>query len=714
MVSASEPLNLLVVDDDEEDYLITAETLAGQDRARFHVEWRRNFADGLAAIREARHDVYLIDYQLGAHTGLELVRQGFAARRPAPVLMLTGQADYEIDLEASALGVTDYLLKQDLAPLSLERSIRYAVSQHQAVQSLMRSEERYALAVRAANDGIWDWDLATNTIYLSPRWYEILGLEDPGVERDPEALLDTVHPDDVAELRTALRDHLAGVSPHLLSEHRMRHADGTWLWVRSRGLAIRDETGVATRIAGSLSDIAARRAAETRLAHDAFHDELTGLPNRALFMDRTDQLIARSAREPAEGFAVLFLDIDRFKLVNDSLNHTAGDMLLCALAGRMTAALRPSDTVARIGGDEFTILLDRLEDVAQVTRAAERLVESLSQPFDIQDHELFVTASIGIALSERNTSAAELISNADIAMYQAKHNGRAGYAVFDASMRQRQVSRLTHHNELRHAVEARMLGVVYQPIIDLRSGAIRGLEALVRWPAGWPALAPPEFVSIAEEIGLIGALGTHVLRAATSTLSRWRQTGLVAEDVHMSVNLSARQLDDADLASQICDALAAAKLPHDALRIELTESTLMTEPKWPGILDQLAGQGIGLHLDDFGTGYSSLGALHRIPVNALKIDRTFTAAMDAVANGSDVIVRSIIALAHSLGLEVIAEGIESTDQLRHLQELGCEFGQGYLFARPLPADGAAALIADWDPAQIVTDPAALPASRESA
>jgi diguanylate cyclase (GGDEF)-like protein/PAS domain S-box-containing protein len=691
---------VLLVEDDEEDYEITAETLARQDRARFAVEWHRDFDSALSAILEERHDVYLIDYHLGTHTGLELVRRAFAQRSPAPVLMLTGQSDYEIDLEATALGVTDYLLKQELDPLSLERSIRYAISHHRAVQDLMRSEERYALAVRATNDGIWDWDLLADTLYLSPRWYEILGMEDAGVMHQAWSIFDLVHPDDLPTLRESFDGHLAGQIPHMLSEHRMRRADGSWQWVRSRGLAIRDAAGVATRIAGSMSDIADRRAVEQRLEHDALHDALTGLPNRALFMDRTGQLIARTIREPGDGFAVLFLDIDRFKLVNDSLSHTTGDRLLCALAARMSQTLRPEDTVARIGGDEFMVLLDRIATTDQATAAARRLLASLGRPFEIDGHELFVSASIGIALHEGDSTAAELVRDADIAMYQAKGAGPSGYAVFDASMRQRQVDRLSHQNDLRHAIENALLEVAYQPIVDLASGELRGLEALARWPSDWPFLGPDEFVSIAEEIGLIGQLGDQVMANATATLARWRASGLVGDDVHMSVNLSARQLDDPALGERIRTVLRTAELPTEVLRIELTESTLMSEPGRSGtIVDELASSGVGLHLDDFGTGYSSLGALHKVPVDALKIDRTFIASMEEDAGGG-VIVRSTIALAHSLGLRVIAEGIETPEQLRRLQGLGCEYGQGYLFARPLFADDAAELLAAWDPAAV--------------
>ena len=342
MATRGELLHVLLVEDDEEDYLITRDMLAGQDRARFRLDWRSDYAGALEVIREQRHDVYLIDFRLGPHTGLELVRDGFASRPRAPVLILTGQSDYEIDLEATALGVTDYLVKQELNPLSLERSIRYAISHQQALDDLKRSEERYALAVRAANDGLWDWDLSTDRIYLSPRWHAMLGQPERPAEEGSAAWFGLVHGDDLAGLHVAIDAHLAGETPHLESEHRMRHADGSWRWTLSRGLAIRGADGKATRMAGSLSDITDRRTAERKLQHDALHDALTGLPNRALFMDRVRHVMPRATRDPTVRCAVVFLDIDRFKLVNDSLGHTAGDRLLVALArqGRERAAAR--------------------------------------------------------------------------------------------------------------------------------------------------------------------------------------------------------------------------------------------------------------------------------------------------------------------------------------------------------------------------------------
>jgi diguanylate cyclase (GGDEF)-like protein/PAS domain S-box-containing protein len=698
MSTAEERLKLLLVEDDEDDYLITRELLSSQDRARFELEWCAEFEAALTAIRERRHDVYLIDYRLGRRTGLELVREGFASGPRAPVLILTGQLDYEIDLEATALGVTDYLVKHELNPASLERSIRYALSHLQAITSLSRSEERYALAVRAANDGIWDWDLSSNQMYFSPRWHAILGRPEGSEDEEPAVWFDLVHEDDRLRLRAAIDAHVAGNTPHLLSQHRMRHADGGWRWVLTRGLAIRDVDGVATRMAGSLSDITDRLTAERQLQHDALHDGLTGLPNRALFMDRVDQVIQRARRIPATGCAVLYLDIDRFKLVNDSLSHAVGDHLLVALAGRLSAVLRPGDTVARIGGDEFTLLLDEVVSEREALLVADRVQRALREPFEVDGHELFVTSSIGIALTGPGSGASELIRNADIAMYDAKRRGRARCAVFDESMRQRVVDRLARQNDLRQAVEQSLLPVHYQPIVDLATGQICGLEALVRWPDGWPEVAPLDFIPIAEETGVIGPLGLHVLRTALEMLAVWRRVGLVGDNVQMSVNVSGRQLDDPGLPSNVRAAIAAAGVPGSALRLEITESTLMQEPeRMRGIIREVCSTGVGLHLDDFGTGYSSLAALHQFPVDALKIDRSFVASIESGGCGGDVIVRSTIALAHSLGLRVIAEGIEEKFQLQRLRTLGCEYGQGYLFSRPLSVDATQTLLAGWRP-----------------
>jgi diguanylate cyclase (GGDEF)-like protein/PAS domain S-box-containing protein len=706
--SGHAPIRVLLIDDDEDDYLITREMLTSQQRARFSVEWRPGYDDALSAIAEGRHDVYLIDYRLAGRTGLELVRDGFAGRPHAPVLMLTGQSDYEVDVAAAALGVSDFLVKHELDPATLERAIRYAIRHESTIAELTQSQERYALAVRAANDGIWDWDLTNDEIYFSPRWRTILGR--PGsdrsaVENGPGAWFDLVHPADIQRVRDAITAHLEGRTPHMQSEHRMRHTDGSWRWVMTRGLAIRAADGTPTRMAGSLSDVTDRRIAQLRLQHDALHDSLTGLPNRTLFVDRVNQFLQRARRDPSAGCAVLFLDIDRFKLVNDSLSHAVGDQLLIALAARLTSALRPGDTVARLGGDEFTVLLGDITDPDAAGVVVGRVLQSLEQVFTVDGNDLFVSASIGIAVSTSGLASADLMRNADIAMYDAKRRGRGQCAVFDDSMRLRVVSRLTRETEVRQVIECSMLGIHYQPIVDLATGLIAGLEALARWPESWGeggTLTPNEFIPIAEETGMIGALGLQVLQRALQTLAGWRDDGLVAEDVCMSVNLSGRQLDDPGWAEQVRAAINYAELPPNALKLEITESTLMQEvQRAEQLFAQVTDSGVGLHLDDFGTGYSSLAALHRLPVDALKIDRSFVATIDELEATGEVLVRSTIALAHSLGLPVIAEGVEVPEQLRHLRSLGCEYGQGYLFSKALDADGMRALLTGWSPDRIL-------------
>jgi diguanylate cyclase (GGDEF)-like protein/PAS domain S-box-containing protein len=612
------------------------------------------------------------------------------------VIVLTGQSDYEIDLAATALGVTDYLVKQELDPAGLERSIRYAISHQRALDDLAQSQERYSLAMRAANDGIWDWDLNADVIYFSPRWHAILGHREQASEEPPAAWFELIHEEDVPRLRAAIDAHLAGQTPHLQSEHRMRHADGTWRWVLTRGLAIRGPGGVATRMAGSVSDITDQRAAELQLQHDALHDALSGLPNRALFMDRVDQVLQRATRDPTIGCAVLFLDVDRFKLINDTLSHAAGDQLLIEIAARIADVLRPGDTVARIGGDEFTILLDGVVVDRDATVVAERVQSSLGQPFALDAHEIRVTASIGVSLSSPRMTASELLRNADIAMYDAKRRGQGRCAVFTESMRQRVIDRVARENDLRQAVEESLLEVHYQPIVDLVNGSIYGLEALARWPDRWPEVAPMEFIEIAEETGVIGAIGLHVLRAGLERFAAWRRAGLVSDEVRVSVNVSGRQLDDPRLPQEIREAITAAELDPSALRLEITESTLMQEPeRIRRIVSEVCATGVGLHLDDFGTGYSSLAALHRLPVDALKIDRTFVTS--APEDGSDAIVRAIVALARSLGIDVIAEGIERPQQRARVRQLGCRYGQGFLFSRPLGAADMEELLMSWSP-----------------
>ena len=694
-------IGVLLVEDDEDDFFITRDMLerAQNGKTRYAVEWCRSFDEALGIIVQQEHDIYLIDYRLGERTGLDLVREAFASRPRAPVVMLTGQDDYEVDFMASQAGITDFMLKRELNPGSLERTLRYALSQHQTLRHLAASEERYALAARAVNDGIWDWDITSDEVYFSPRWQALLGL--PAIERRgvPPHWFDLVHPEDLPGLKLAIDAHLTGRTSLLQFKHRMRHADGSWRWMLVRGIAVDDGWGEPLRMAGSLSDITAARVTEHQLQHDALHDALTGLPNRALFMDRLERALLRGRRNSDANCAVLFLDMDRFKLVNDTFSHSTGDRLLVAVANRITHALRPGDTVSRIAGDEFAVLLDdlgtsRREQLA--TEVAVRVRDEFRREFDIDGNRFFVTMSVGVALPEQGQSAADLLRNADIAMYEAKRRGRDAYAIFDQSMHRRIAERLANQNDLRQILEMALLEVHYQPVIDLTTGRIHGFEALARWPNGWPPVPPSEFIPIAEETGLISRLGAHVLNTSLSTLAGWRRQGLVEENVAISVNVSGRQLDEPDFPDSVLDAIAAAGLPARTLHLEITEGTLMREPeRMSEVARDVCAAGVSLELDDFGTGYSSLSALHSYPVSALKIDKSFVSSLTDVG---DPLVRSTVALGHSLGLQVIAEGIEEMSQLQRLRSLGCEYGQGYYFSAPRPADEIEALLKSWTPA----------------
>ena len=428
--------------------------------------------------------------------------------------------------------------------------------------------------------------------------------------------------------------------------------------------------------------------------HAAFHDSLTGLPNRAMFTELLKAEIENSKRSSDHLFAVLFLDLDRFKNINDSLGHTIGDLLLVAFAERLERTLRPLDTLARFGGDEFAILLSRISSTTDAVRVAERIHAELSVPFDLDRNSQFVTSSIGIALSTGYERPDDILRDADIAMYRAKENGKARYEMFDQLMHARAVSRLQLESDLRHAVEQKEFIVYYQPIMALETGRLAGFEALVRWNHPRQGMVSPgDFVPVAEETGLIVPIGQWVLEEACKKVREWQLQSPSHRSLSLSVNLSARQVAQPDLLDRIKGALEASKLNPHHLKLEITESVVMDNAEAAALMfKQLRSLGVQLSIDDFGTGYSSLSYLHRFPLNYLKIDRSFVMRM--TTDNDNAIVKTISTLAHNLGMRVIAEGIETDEQYKGLKELGCEYGQGFLFSRPVDADGALRLIAN--------------------
>ncbi|HEV2761659.1 MAG TPA: EAL domain-containing protein, partial [Pyrinomonadaceae bacterium] len=445
--------------------------------------------------------------------------------------------------------------------------------------------------------------------------------------------------------------------------------------------------GQPVGVQGIARDITERRQSDERLRHIAFHDTLTGLPNRALFTEHLRLAVEAARREPSRLFAVLFLDLDRFKNVNDSLGHTVGDQMLVALARRLEGCLRANDSVARLGGDEFALLLNGIDGGADAIRVAERVQQELAQPFALSGHEVFAAGSIGIALSTTGYSNEEdVLRDADTVMYRAKAQGKS-FEVFDSAMHARVVAQMRLENDLRRAVERREFRVFYQPIVSLSTGRITGLEALARWQHPERGLvAPGEFIPVAEETGLITAVGQQVLEEACARMSAWHRLSPLHAGLRLSVNLSGRQFAQADLFDRIERVVAATGLDPRCLQLEITESVMIENARTiTSMIDELRELGIELAIDDFGTGYSSLAYLHRFPVKTLKIDRSFISRAGGGRADNDEIVRTIILLARNMGKEVVAEGVETAEQLTRLRDLECAYGQGYVFARPRDA-----------------------------
>jgi diguanylate cyclase (GGDEF)-like protein/PAS domain S-box-containing protein len=585
------------------------------------------------------------------------------------------------------LELNSRLVYRGQMPVGVQGIARDITDRRRAAEAMRESEERYALAALGSNDGLWDWNLRSNRIFFSARWKEQIGARDSEIGDDPDDWFKRVHPDDRDRLFGDLSRHLEGRAPHLEVEHRVRHLDGNWRWMLVRGAAVRDASGKAYRVAGSQTDITARKQTEEKLLHDALHDGLTGLPNRSLFIDRLEQALAFQRRRADYRFAVLFLDIDRFKTVNESLGHTQGDVLLVQIAQRLRGVVRPGDTVARLGGDEFALLLGDFADPEEPMHAAGRVQQVLAAPYDLDGTEVFATASIGVAVgSPAYAHPEELLRDADTAMYRAKDLGRARHAVFDPAMHALARAQLQLDTDLRRAIEREELRLRYQPVVSLRDGQIVGCEALIVWEHPTRGTIPPgDFIPTAEETGLIVPIGRWALLQACIDAKAWNEARPRDSAVFVSVNLSARQLVRAELLEDVRGALAGSGLEARRLKLEVTESAIM-EHAGPAalLLNQLKALSVGLLLDDFGTGYSSLSYLHNFRFDTLKIDRSFVARLEQSGKEAEI-VRTIVSLARALQMDVVAEGVENAGQVKQLQALEVHSAQGYWFSRALDA-----------------------------
>jgi len=679
------PGTLLVVDDNEMNRDMLSRRL---QRQGYTVMAAADGRQALELIGKNTFALVLLDIEMPGISGLDVLTTLRRRHSPIelPIIMVTARQQSHDLVEALSCGANDYVTKPIDLPIAMAR-IHTQLARKQAEAALQESEERYALAVRGANDGLWDWNLRTNEIYFSPRWKHMLGIAQTEIADNPQEWFKRVHPEEIDRLMAEVAAHLEELTPQLENQHRMLHADGTYRWMLSRGVAVRDATGKAYRMAGSQTDITEGKVS----------DPLTGLPNRILFMDRLGRSIERARRHGDYVFAVLSLDLDRFKLVNDSLGHLLGDQLLIAIAQRLESCLRSADTVARfgadhtiarLGGDEFTILLEDITHVSDAIRVAERLQKNLSLPFELDGREVFSSASIGIATSETGYDQPEdLLRDADTAMYRAKVLGKARCEVFDTEMRDQAVARLELETDLRRAVERQEFELHYQPIVWLETNTMTGFEALIRWRhPERGVVSPADFISVAEETGLILPIGSWVLREACRQLRTWQSNDCASSGLTIHVNLSGKQFMQPDLTGQIAAILGETGLAASSVTLEITESTIIENiESVVAILQQVKALGVRIAIDDFGTGYSSLSYLHRFPIDSLKIDRSFVSAM---STDRSEIVRAIVGLAHNLRMDVIAEGVETAVHAAQLRELRCEYGQGHFFSEPLDSQGA--------------------------
>lgn len=583
--------------------------------------------------------------------------------------------------------------------MTVLRIVREEQQRRAAEKNLRISEERYALAARGANDGLWDWDIVTSRFYTSPRWHNMLGIAGEEARGAPEDWFNRTHADDVATLRAAIDAHLSGQSAHFEQEFRMRHADQSDRWMQARGLAVVDKIGKPYRFAGSMTDITDRKLAERQLLFDAFHSRLTGLPNRALLIDRINQAVQLWQRGSESDVIVLILDLDHFRNINETLGQAVGDQVLISLARNLEPALRPDDTLAHLGEDEFAILRFAAGDArGQVEQLLGGLYQVMAEPVTIEGREFEMTASIGYVLASQSAgeSGDELLRDANLALYKAKTTGRNKAEPFEAAMHATAVKRFDLEADLRRAIaKGGELELFYQPIIDIQNDRMHGYEALLRWRHPTRGLVSPiDFIPLAEDTGLIVEIGRRCILEAARQIAAWTPPG-GGMPPQVAVNVSGRQFAADGLLDDIENALRITEIPPGTLKLEVTESLVMDNPeRTVDLLKRIMAIGCKVSIDDFGTGYSSLSHLHRFPFNTLKIDRSFIVRMADSREGFEI-VRVIASMAKVLERDVVAEGVEEQPQVAMLRDMGVEFVQGYVFSKPLPAPEATAFLEKW-------------------
>ncbi len=722
MISAGEKI-ILIVDDLLDNLRILSSTLTGQG---FQVRCAKSGAIALMAVQTAAPDLILLDINMPEMDGYEVCQhlKSNQLTRHIPIIFLSALDDVFDKIKAFNVGGADYIIKpfqieevlsriqhqlelqaakieieqlnQNLEQRVEERTAELAKINQEldleiterklAELRLQNSEERLESILGSLEDVVWSMTPDhSQIIYINAAVEKIYGYPASSFFENHHLLVYLIHPQDRRRIEEAI--HAMLKTGNLREEYRIIHSNQEIRWVSDRSHLVYNADGKVIRIDGIIRDITEQKRTEQQLIHNALHDHLTGLPNRNLFMDRVEEALKYTKRHPDYLFAILFLDLDRFKMINDSLGHIIGDRFLQETAKLLERCLRSCDTVARLGGDEFTVLIHDIHDKKEAFIIADRILHEFSKPISVKDQQIFSSTSIGIVIGNKDyDSSGDLLRDADIAMYRSKELGKGRYTLFDQTMYAQNLKQIQIDRDLHYALERNEFELYYQPIISLETNKIAGFEILIRWHhPEWGLVHPSEFIPIAEDTGLIVEIGDWVLHKACQQLRIWQIKFPEIASLKMSVNLASQQVKEPNFLEKLDRILAENAINSNTLRLEITEGSMIEQgDETIATLEQLKARNIQLSIDDFGQGYSSLSYLHRFPVNTLKIDRTFINQMSLGGQNIEII-RTIIILAHTLGMDVVAEGVETQAQADKLQELGCELSQGYLFSQPLTA-----------------------------
>ena len=720
---------ILVVDDTPENLHLLSEAL---DSEEYEVKCVINGEMALMVASSIVPDLILLDINMPGLNGYQVCAKLKAEEKTKdiPIIFLSANNDSDDRVKALNVGGTDYINKpfqinevllrirnqlqlkaarQEILTLNNEleqrirertiqleeanKQLRFEIKEREQVTKLLKeSEEKLEGILNSLEEVVWSADLATSSLlFLNPAATKVYGRSVEELLENPDLRLESIHPEDRDRVELSLASSLNHSND---LEYRIVQPNGEIRWVWERSRLICDEDGAKKRRDGIICDITERKKVEEELSYEAKHDSLTNLPNRAAFIERVEQTLEYCQKNPSHLFAVLFIDLDRFKIINDSLGHLVGDELLIFVAQVLTSCCRAKDYVARLGGDEFTILLTTIETVEDANIIAQRIQAKLKTPVCLQGHTVFTSASIGIVIGDRQyKDSAAILRDSDIAMYRAKADGKARHEIFDEEMYAQTKELLEIENDLRNAVLHKELILYYQPIVSLKTNTLYGFEALLRWNHQHKGLLYPDrFISVAEESGLIQPIGRWALETACRQLRIWQVQYKSAANLKMGVNVTSQQMKDPQFLNILDKTLEQTGLAGDALNIEITESTLMDyEPQTISLFNKIRHRGIQISIDDFGTGYSSLQYLNRFPISSLKIDRSFTKKMLEEKENFEI-VKTIITLARTLKIGVIAEGVENMKQLQVLKKLNCKLGQGYLFSKAVDCESAELLI----------------------